>query len=329
MIPIPILFFSGEKIKIDPKLSFDERKKFIRKTLKHVWLETAITFFIGEIILFFMFYKDILSGDTSLSVVIITELMLVLASVLLCVLDGVKLILQNRKINKQQKERIQLINSKRAEDPLIGAKMGAEEIWHKLLKAFTENDGRLNATILMLWTSGLAGCACQLSAWEKAEITGESPEILVFTAIDGRNFYTGDAINAPLITNEYSVWHLAAGMYHELEPTKPLPDIDNLVGETITMLTEENYKMWGQINPHEMLNGYKHVWDNAIKNTITDFCKDPDEWPILFGYVLQKTIQLVIKIFPSDQSCLEMIMRNALFTSRLDIMNATPQNPAR
>lgn len=374
---IPILFFRSEKIKIDPRLSYDERKKFIRQTLKRIWLENTILFLIIEIILFFMFYQDVLSGETSLSFVVIIELMLVLASVILCILDGVKLILQNRKINKQQKkyssdkdiplydrenytnnyskyfEEIfisdkipsvklktysnyinevavrQIINSKRAEDPLIGVKLGADEILHSLLSTFSK-DGKIYATELILLTSGLAGYACQMSAWETVGMLGKSPNFVVFTTTDGRNFYSGDAINNPLITNKYSVWHLAAEMYHELEPAKPLPDIDYLANETIDLVADENYKMWGQINPYEMLSKYKHVWDDAISKKITGFCQNPDEWPILFGFILQKTIRLVIRgKMPSGQSCLEMMMRNALFTSRLDIKNATHPNPAK
>lgn len=207
----------------------------------------------------------------------------------------------------------------REQEPLIGAKMGAENIWNLFLSAFKEPDGRINAKAVLLWTSGLAGYACQLSAWEKARLDGKSPELFSVQTKDGKNFYMGEGINRPLLSGQNSIWNLAAGIYQKSEPSRPLPDIQELMKKSVAVIGNEDYKVWNEIDPYQMLKEYVQFW-KLLEDIVTSCCKSPDEWPLLFGLVLQKALQMTVKVMPPEQNCLEMAMENALFTSKMNII---------
>lgn len=207
----------------------------------------------------------------------------------------------------------------REQEPLIGAKMGAENIWNLLMSAFKEPDGRINAKAVLLWTSGLAGYACQASAWEKARLDGKKPELFSVQTKNGKNFYMGEGINSPLLSGQNSVWNLAAGIYQKLEPSRPLPDIKDLVQKSAAVIGNEDYKVWNEIDPYQMVKEYGQCW-KLIEDIVTSCCKSPDEWSLLFGLVLQKALQMTVKVTPPGQNCLEMAMENALFTSKMDII---------
>lgn len=212
----------------------------------------------------------------------------------------------------------QILEKEREKNPHIGAQLGAEDIWHTFMTALQEPDGRINAKTILLWTSALAGYACQASAWEKAVLEGKMPELFTLETNDGMIFYMGDGINGPLLTNQYSIWSLAAGICRKLEPDRPLPDIEKLVAKSASMLGDKDYKMWGEINPYHMIEKYGEVW-KQIRKKVTVYCKHPDEWSLLFGLVLQKALEMTIKVTPPEQNCLEMAMENALFTSKINM----------
>lgn len=205
------------------------------------------------------------------------------------------------------------------QEPLTGAKMGAENIWNLFLSIFKEPDGRINAKTVLLWTSGLAGYVCQLSAWEKARLDGKKPELFSVQTKDGKNFYIGEGINRPLLSGQNSIWNLAAGIYQKFEPSRPLPDITELMKKSIAVIGNEDYKVWNEIDPYQMLKEYTQFW-KLHEDIVTSCCKSPDEWPLLFGLVLQKALQMTVKVMPPKQDCLEMAMENALFTSKMDMI---------
>lgn len=85
------------------------------------------------------------------------------------------------------------------------------------------------------------------------------------------------------------------------------------------MIGNEDYKVWNEIDPYQMLKEYAQFW-KLLEDIVASCCKSPDEWPLLFGLVLQKALQMTVKAAPPEQNCLEMAMENALFTSKMDII---------
>ncbi|MDE7340282.1 MAG: hypothetical protein K2N80_06905 [Lachnospiraceae bacterium] len=370
-------FLYGDGLKIDPSLNAEERKKYVRERIKKIWIYNGFLFLL---VIFFSEIQDNFSQNQSYYMI----LLIFIASIfiVLGLIDCIKLLIRNRKIDKMQasmnviqdndvdsrnhnnkyiinqtdtditnpavqtgqaknNDKAEASNTSndnqptaaghfeqafyrqlgeaRGQDPLIGAKTGAEDIWNMLIKAFTEPDGRINAKAVLLWSSGLAGFVCQVSAWEKARLDGKSPELFSVQTKDGKNFYMGESINRPLLSDQNSIWNLAAGICQKLEPSRPLPDIQELVKQSVDMIGNENYKMWNEINPEQMVKEYRDFW-KLIKNKVTGYCKSPEEWPLLFGLVLQKALQMTVKVTPPEQNCLEMAMENALFTSKMDII---------
>ncbi|MDD3124063.1 MAG: hypothetical protein PHC62_11250 [Candidatus Izemoplasmatales bacterium] len=212
----------------------------------------------------------------------------------------------------------QTLDKTATEDPLIYAKVGAKEIWHVLTTALKDSDGRINATNVLLWTSGLSGIACQASVWEKAKQTGTKAQFVVAKVKSGRNFYLGDALNKPLLESQYSIWSLAAGVYRKLAPSKPLPDLSELVTHCMNMIGNEEYLVWGEVNPYNMISEYAKTW-KVLESKIKYSCSNPDHWPLLFGLVLQMALEMAYKVMPENKNCLEMAMENALFTAKQDI----------
>ena len=76
---------------------------------------------------------------------------------------------------------------------------------------------------------------------------------------DGKNFYMGDSINNPLLSDQNSIWNLAAGICQKLEPSRPLPNIKELVKQTVDMIGNENYKMWNEI-PSGSVNAFMSIF---------------------------------------------------------------------
>ena len=110
------------------------------------------------------------------------------------------------------------ITDAKKDDPLAGAKIGAKEITRWLTKVL-ENERGLHVQTLLCVAGSLAGYACQASIREEFVVTKGLPETEVFTLVgcgDGRNYYYGDKLNAPLAENKYSIWTMAAGTAQHL-----------------------------------------------------------------------------------------------------------------
>lgn len=96
-------FLYGDGLKIDPNLNAEERKSFVRKKFKKIWI------YVGLFFLLFGLYSIVEFRDTILqnsSFLIIILLFLAFLFFTLGLLDSLKLWLRNRKIDKMQKSSI-------------------------------------------------------------------------------------------------------------------------------------------------------------------------------------------------------------------------------
>lgn len=210
------------------------------------------------------------------------------------------------------------IDEKRKENPLIGAQLGAKDIYHSVFNTLKEPDGRLNVDNLLLWMSGLAGLSCQMTVWEnvKEKRLPEEKGLYVIDTEIGQKYYMGDALNYYLLENRYSVYSLVAGIYHSWEPSKEIPELKNYVVNSVNNLGNEKYRIWGYVNPTEMTGPYKSAWDSFEKKT-RRYCADSSEWPILYGMALQMAMNDAIQAISKEQ-CFDMVMENLLFMAKMD-----------
>lgn len=225
--------------------------------------------------------------------------------------------IQERKKNMDQAFK-QALDKAYEDDPFVYVKAGTQEIWHILTRAFKEPDGRINVNNILLWTSGLSGIACQACVWEKAKQTGTKAQFDVLEVEGGRKFYMGEELNKFLFESQYSVWSLASKIYSDLEPSKPLPDLEELIKHCVNMFGNEEYRIWGEINPYDKAIEYAKLW-KTLEGKIKQLCTNSDQWPLMFGLVLQKALEMAYKVIPEDKNGLEMVMENVLFTAKLDI----------
>lgn len=209
------------------------------------------------------------------------------------------------------------LDEMREKDPLIGAKMGAEDIYARLLAAIKEPEGRVNCSNLMFNAASLAGYGCQAAVWQKYVIDAKMPVKSVFVVItteDDESYYLGDAINAYMIEGKFSIWEIVSGMYKHLYPNEELPDVKDYVTKVESALGDKNAKVFGVNTPIEPFNS---IWD-TLKPVICRYCKTPDEWVVLFGVLLQKVLLSCKGVVPPKES-MDMIMESALYMSKRDI----------
>lgn len=182
----------------------------------------------------------------------------------------------------------------RLKDPLIGAKIGAYDLYNELINCIKQPEGYLICNVLLVFAGGFAGYACQAAVWEKYVQGLKRPAESVFnivTSDNGRKYYFGNILNQYLMENQYAVVSLAEERFHELYEHLPLPSINPVIERTMQSIGDVEYKICGEVSPGVIVKQIDILWDRFIPK-ICRYCKSPDEWPILFGGVVQKVLEL-------------------------------------
>ncbi|MBC7755966.1 MAG: hypothetical protein H7Z20_04830, partial [Bdellovibrio sp.] len=123
------------------------------------------------------------------------------------------------------------IADQKKDDPLIGVKIGAKEINHRIIEALKKVDSKgVHVGSLLTILGSLAGYSCQMVARIKLgelakdnKVTDVDLVHVVGTA-DKKKFFYGDSINKPLAKDKYSIWSMAAGAAQH-NGCKEFPDI--------------------------------------------------------------------------------------------------------
>lgn len=202
------------------------------------------------------------------------------------------------------------LNRRRENDPLIGAVMGSQEVYGRLVNAVKEPDGKVNVNVLLLHLSALAGMSCQMACRRNIE------PLMDIGTKDGRHYFMGDAVNKYLLEGQYSVWSLAAGIFHKIAPDRPVPDIKAMVTACVSDLGKPEHKVWGEVPEEELRVHTKKLWD-GLDPTISRFTEKPEELPILYGLAMQKAIETAAAIISVDKAT-ELGMECALLTAKMD-----------
>ena len=216
------------------------------------------------------------------------------------------------------------IRERSKEDPLIGAKIGAKEVYHRLVKGL-QNDRGVHIESLLAVLGSLAGYACQASLRERAVAQGTAATSLfhVVETRDGSKFFFGDALNAPLAGAQYSVWGLAAGAAQQLGVTE-FPDLDALFQHTASTLGSAEFGIPRLPEGHAIgdlpINYLKAIWPKLLP-TVQLFCTDPAQWPILYGLAIQETINMGKEVI-SPALAVQLVMECAIPMSKVDLENA-------
>jgi hypothetical protein len=215
----------------------------------------------------------------------------------------------------------QALAEKRKEDPLIGPKVGSQEVLQRLLEAGKTERG-VHAESLLCLLGALAGFSCQISVrmgYQLAPSTMQSDPLMRIDAVDGRHYFFGDAINRPLAESQHSVWSLAAATAQDLG-CSDLPDINEIFKHVTSSVGTDQFGL-PRINkpniPGEMpINYLGKVWPQ-IYPIATRFCDKPAELPILFGLAIQQAM-MQCKTVLDARLALQIVMESAIPMSKID-----------
>jgi hypothetical protein len=215
-----------------------------------------------------------------------------------------------------------VINERRKEDPLIGAKIGAREVRENLMTAMKDSRG-VHIESLLCALGSLAGYSCQASLRkELIEMKGldESQVFVILNDKEGNKYYYGDLINKPLYESQYSVWSLLAGAVQELGK-KELIDAEDIFKYVVNTIGTDNFGIPRIPEDHKPmdipLNFVKYLWPRFLPIAET-FCAFPSEWPIMFGLAVQQVI-LMGKDVIDPLLALSIAMESAIPMAKVDI----------
>ena len=213
------------------------------------------------------------------------------------------------------------IAAREKEDPLFGPKIAAHEIYQRVFKALQGERGVHLESMLAILGS-LAGYACQVAVRLKAVNDGmhEAARLVRVDGDDGRAYWFGDAINAPLFQAEHSVWSLAAGGA-QAAGLSTLPDIEPIIRHvSLTVGTHTFGVPRGEAAAHLPAPPARIVeafW-SGFRPILRDTCKNPMHWPVAIGIALQRAIEQGADALAPDDA-LRLVMECAIPMAKIDL----------
>lgn len=217
------------------------------------------------------------------------------------------------------------LERQRANDPLVGPKIGKKEVLLILTEAFSKNDAKgVHAESLLCALGSLGGYACQSSIFAKAVTNGVTELYGMHVVGSGsESYFLGDVLNKPLAESPHSVWALAAGQAQHLG-CSVLPDLNEIFRYVSSNLNKDKFGLPRFPNhpAGDTPINYVHAFWSPLLPTLKFFCKTPDEWPILFGLAIQDAMEMA-KDVVTPRDALVIVMESAIPMSKV-----TFQTPA-
>jgi hypothetical protein len=221
------------------------------------------------------------------------------------------------------------IAERRAQDPLVGARLGAAEVRRRLLDAMASERG-VHVESLLAVSGALAGQACQASLRAQARAAGkaETDGLHQLTTEDGGAFLVGEPLAQALFGGRYSPWSLAAGAA-EQAGCRALPDPAELHRHGMETLGHDSFGVPRVPSSHlpmpESLELLPAIWP-AVMPLVQRLCPDPSEWPILFGLLAQQIITMAKEVLDPCLA-LRIVMDTAVANAMVILPPARTSTP--
>lgn len=164
----------------------------------------------------------------------------------------------------------------------------------------------------LLYASGLAGYACH-----QAVKANNEPFVVVGTA-DNKKFYMGDALNKYLLEDKYSVLSFCNGFFDNFAKGESCPDAIEIVKKEVSVIGDNNYKIWNVFQPSDVYSDIKNCWDGIYDNMTAVYCQSPQEWSVLFAIVLQNIMIIASQAVPAS-ALYSMALECAIYISKMDL----------
>jgi hypothetical protein len=235
--------------------------------------------------------------------------------------------LQEKKEPQMDPKTTALVNAIRArskEDPLIGAKLGAKEIFQRLLDGMKSSKG-VHVESLLCALGALAGYACQANLRAQAFAKGmrETAAFQTVETSDGKQYFFGDPLNHALVEEQLSVWSIVGGAVQHAG-AKEFPDLKELFQHTSSVLGTRQFgipRLPENHKPGDMpVNYLKAIWPKLFP-TVKLFCPNPAHWPVLYSLAIQEAIHAG-KYTIDPGLALRIVMESAIPMSKVDLANS-------
>lgn len=223
----------------------------------------------------------------------------------------------------QKQALLNAIAEKKKENPLLGMKIGSQEVVQRLIQELQDEKG-VHIESLLAVLGSLAGYSCHMASREELVNSEKHLEKEVFTVIsgaDGKNYYFGDLPNKYLVENQYSIWRLIVGITQHLqEQQEPeLPDINSIFSHVSSTVGGHEFgipRISEKHKPRDLpINYVTSMW-TVLLPIIDKFCENPMERPILLGLAIQQLIEMGKDII-SPLIAAEIVMECAIPMSKI------------
>lgn len=167
-----------------------------------------------------------------------------------------------------------------------------------MLKGVLAGKNGTDLFIVTLYAAGLAGIACH----EAVKANGE-PMVEIECA-DGKKYYMGDAVNMYLHENKYSVTGFARAITQ-----MPQSALMEIIQRQASTIGSDKFAVAGNMDPADLYRNIKGCWDGIKNNMTLQYCRKPEEWPVLYGIVLQQVMRESLSLAPKE----------AIFNTAVDV----------
>lgn len=186
----------------------------------------------------------------------------------------------------------------RPQDPLIGARVAAQEVARRLMAALGDGRG-IHSETLLCAAGALAGYACQSAVRDLAVLQGVPPGQVFVTVQDaaGRSYVFGDRLNGPLLEDGLSVWSVVAGAAGTLDRAEEVPDVVEVVRAVSATLGRPD---WGRsllpegsalhAPPAELLAA---MWP-MTSGVVRELTADPALWHLAYAAAAASLLEWVV-----------------------------------
>jgi hypothetical protein len=216
------------------------------------------------------------------------------------------------------------INRQREANPYVGINIGKTEVLAKITNALAQSNPKgVHAESLFCILGALAGFSCQTALFFRCISEGKSVLMglnVLGPCENGKCYFFGHALNDQLVEAKHSVWTLSAGYAQKLG-CKDLPNLEELFDYVSSSYGKNNFGVPRYSNPTNTASDLpivylKNIWP-VLLPTIKYFCPNPNEWPVLFGHVIQEAMEQTKDIIP-PRDALVIVMESAVPMSKID-----------
>ena len=176
----------------------------------------------------------------------------------------------------------------------------------EMLKSVFRTEEGTDLFKVLVFSASLAGVACH-----EAVKAGKG----TFAAVEdrkGRKYWFGDDLNKYLLENRTSV----AGFCTAVVPLGQ-EEIPAIATAFISSIGDEEMTVCG-FRAEDLWNQVHQCWEGIYTNMTAKYCRSCEDWPVLYGIVLQNIlIQAIQAGAPKEEAC-RTALTCAMAVSKMD-----------